>query len=470
MSFVSIEFAVLLATVLTLLFIFKGPSPRKYILLTASCVFYAWWDWRFLGLLAFVTVLDYYISQLLVHTDDQQRRKHLLWISIVANLGFLGFFKYFNFFIDSLNAAVQPFGWHLGTLSIVLPIGISFYTFETLSYVIDVYHGVAKPAHSLVDYAIFISFFPRLVAGPIMRATQFLPQLERGLILSIPNLVEGAQWFLRGLLKKMVIADNVAVMVDQIYAAPSVFSSGTVWLAVGAYSVQILFDFSGYTDMARGIGKMVGIELPPNFNLPYTAQSLTEFWNRWHISLSTWLRDYLYISLGGNRKGKIRTYINLMITMLLGGLWHGAALKFVIWGALHGIGLAFEKFISSVVHIPKNKLTRVLGIIITFHFVCFAWVYFRADNMSVVNAMLTQITTAFHPEILGDFIKGYPYILMLMAFGYMLHFIPSNIEQHTQQLVVKSPFVLKVAYLLVIVFVVIQIKSSEIQPFIYFQF
>ena len=393
MSFVSIEFAVLLATVLTLLFIFKGPSPRKYILLTASCVFYAWWDWRFLGLLAFVTVLDYYISQLLVHTDDQQRRKHLLWISIVANLGFLGFFKYFNFFIDSLNAAVQPFGWHLGTLSIVLPIGISFYTFETLSYVIDVYHGVAKPAHSLVDYAIFISFFPRLVAGPIMRATQFLPQLERGLILSIPNLVEGAQWFLRGLLKKMVIADNVAVMVDQIYAAPSVFSSGTVWLAVGAYSVQILFDFSGYTDMARGIGKMVGIELPPNFNLPYTAQSLTEFWNRWHISLYTWLRDYLYISLGGNRKGRVRTYINLMLTMLLGGLWHGASWNFVVWGGLHGLGLALERLVYGKrppQHDWKSPLAWIFSLF-TALVVTLLWVPFRSPNWETTRIIFQKL-------------------------------------------------------------------------------
>lgn len=397
MSFVSIEFAVLLATVLTLLFIFKGPSPRKYILLTASCVFYAWWDWRFLGLLAFVTVLDYYISQLLVHTDDQQRRKHLLWISIVANLGFLGFFKYFNFFIDSLNAAVQPFGWHLGTLSIVLPIGISFYTFETLSYVIDVYHGVAKPAHSLVDYAIFISFFPRLVAGPIMRATQFLPQLERGLVLNLANLVEGAQWFLRGLLKKLVIADNVAIMVDQIYNAPSLFHPASVWLAVAGYSVQILFDFSGYTDMARGIGKMVGIELPPNFNLPYTAQSLTEFWNRWHISLSTWLRDYLYISLGGNRKGRLRTYVNLMLTMLLGGLWHGASWNFVVWGGLHGLGLALERLFygKKPPQYGWESPLAWLRSLLTAFVVTLLWVPFRSPNWETTTIIFQKL--AFMP-------------------------------------------------------------------------
>ena len=257
---------------------------------------------------------------------------------------------------------------------------------------------------------------------------------------------------------------------DRIFDNPGLYTGLENLFGVYGYALQIYCDFSGYTDMAIGIALLLGYKLPVNFNSPYQSASITEFWRRWHISLSSWLRDYLYISLGGNRKGKVRTYINLMITMLLGGLWHGAALRFVIWGALHGIGLAFEKFINSLIRIPKNKLTRVLGVVITFHFVCFTWVYFRADNMTVVNAMITRITTAFHPEILADFIKGYPYILALMILGYILHFLPANIENFTQELVVKSPFILKVAYLLVIVFVVIQIKSSEIQPFIYFRF
>lgn len=393
MSFVSVEFAVLLVVVLTLLFLIKATLPRKLVLLAASCVFYAWWDWRFLGLLAFVTVLDYYISQMLVHTEDPRRRKLLLVISVTANLGFLGFFKYFNFFIDSLNAAFAPLGWNLSTLNIILPIGISFYTFETISYVIDVYRGVAKPAHSLLDYAIFISFFPRLVAGPIMRATQFLPQLERGLILNLANLVEGAQWFLRGLLKKLVIADNVAIMVDQIYNAPSLFHPASVWLAVAGYSVQILFDFSGYTDMARGIGKMVGIELPPNFNLPYTAQSLTEFWNRWHISLSTWLRDYLYISLGGNRKGRLRTYVNLMLTMLLGGLWHGASWNFVVWGGLHGLGLALERLFygKKPPQYGWESPLAWLRSLLTAFVVTLLWVPFRSPNWETTTIIFQKL-------------------------------------------------------------------------------
>jgi len=382
MSFVSLEFAALITIVLTLLAFIKLPVVRKLILLGASCIFYAWWDWRFLGLLATVTVLDYYVTHFLVTTDSAKKRKLLLLLSIVINLGFLGFFKYFNFFIDTLNVFTQTLGWRVGTLNIILPIGISFYTFETLSYVIDVYRKTSQPAKSLLDYAIFISFFPRLVAGPIMRASQFLPQLERGIQLNLDNFFEGAQFFLRGMLKKMVIADNVAVMVDQIYSSPGLFSSPTVWLGVAAYSVQILCDFWGYTDMALGIARMLGIELPQNFNLPYTAQSITEFWNRWHISLSTWLRDYLYISLGGNRKGSLRTYVNLMITMLLGGLWHGASWNFVLWGGLHGIYLAAERLFggSKPVQHPWTSPLAWLRSFFVFILVTVTWVPFRSPN------------------------------------------------------------------------------------------
>lgn len=393
MSFVSIEFAVLLVTALALLAVFRQPPVRKLILLAASCFFYAWWDWRFLGLLAAVTLIDYYVSHFMTLTADPKRKKLLLLVSVVANLGFLGFFKYFNFFIDSFNLLLEPIGWRLGTLSIILPIGISFYTFETLSYVIDVYRGSHPPAKSLLDYAIFITFFPRLVAGPIMRPYQFLPQLERGLIMNFPNLVEGAQWFLGGLIKKLVIADNCAILVDRIYAAPGLFSSSTVWLAVLAYSVQIFFDFSGYTDMARGVGKMIGIELPLNFNLPYTAQSFSEFWTRWHISLSSWLRDYLYIPLGGNRKGPVRTYINLMITMLLGGLWHGASWNFVLWGGLHGVYQAVERLIFP--HKPPQRpFTSVwawASAVAVFLIVTVTWVPFRSPDWGTTVTVFEKL-------------------------------------------------------------------------------
>ena len=241
-------------------------------------------------------------------------------------------------------------------------------------------------------------------------------------------------------------------------------------MGVYGYALQIYCDFSGYSDMAIGIALLLGYKLNINFDSPYQSASITEFWRRWHISLSTWLRDYLYISLGGNRKGKFRTYINLLITMLLGGLWHGAALRFIVWGALHGAMLAIEKFVKSFVAIPQNKLTKIIGILLTFHFVCFTWLFFRAADMQTVGAMLTQIFTAFHPEIISDYILGYPLVSLLMLTGFVLHFTSRKTEQKVENLVIRSPFILKLVYLSLIIFLVIQIKSSEIQPFIYFQF
>jgi D-alanyl-lipoteichoic acid acyltransferase DltB (MBOAT superfamily) len=386
----------------------------------------------------------------------------------MVNIGMLIYFKYTNFFLGIFyDIANKPFD----PLNIFLPVGISFFTFQSLSYTIDIYRRQIKPVKNISEFAFFVTFFPQMVAGPIVRASVFLPQVRKTPFVSKADFGKAIFLICIGLFKKAVISDYISLnFVDRIFDNPGLYTGLENLFGVYGYALQIYCDFSGYTDMAIGIALLLGYKLPANFDSPYQSASITEFWRRWHISLSTWLRDYLYISLGGNRKGKIRTYINLMITMLLGGLWHGAALKYVIWGALHGIGLAIEKFINSIIRIPKNKLTRMLGVMITFHFVCFAWIYFRADNIDVVKSMLTQISTAFHAEIIPDFVKGYPYVLMLMALGFILHFIPSDIENHVQQLVIKSPFVLKVAYLLVVVFVVIQIKSSEIQPFIYFQF
>ena len=325
MSFISLEFGILLTVVLLLVILIRNALARKVILLIASCAFYAYWDWRFLGLLIFVTVMDYFISVWLVRSQNPRTRKAMLITSVTVNLLILGFFKYFNFFTGSFNAVMSSVGLHLPELQIILPIGISFYIFETLSYVVDVYRGHTHPAHSLLDYAVFVTFFPRLVAGPIMRASHFLPQLDRGIQFSRENFIRGAQLFGQGLVKKMVVADTIAMMTDQIYTTPWIFSSGTIWLGVLAFGIQVYFDFSGYSDMATGVARLFGFELPVNFNLPFTSRNLTEFWQRWHISLSSWLRDYLYISLGGNRKGKVRKFINMFLTMLLGGLWHGAS-------------------------------------------------------------------------------------------------------------------------------------------------
>jgi len=448
--------------------VYKHNTLKNIYLTLFSIFFYYKSSGLYFILLIITAVVDYNLAKQIARTEIKQRRTLFLVLSLIVNIGMLIYFKYTNFFLgmfyDVVNKPFDP-------LNIFLPVGISFFTFQSLSYTIDIYRRNIEPVKNISEFAFFVTFFPQMVAGPIVRASVFLPQVRKTPHVSKADFGKAIFLICIGLFKKAVISDYISLnFVDRIFDNPGLYTGLENLFGVYGYALQIYCDFSGYTDMAIGIALLLGYKLPVNFNSPYQSGSITEFWRRWHISLSSWLRDYLYISLGGNRKGKIRTYINLMITMLLGGLWHGAALRFVIWGALHGIGLAFEKFINSIVSIPATKLTRILGVLITFHFVCFTWIYFRADNMTVVRAMLTQITTDFHPEIFLDFLKGYPYVLMLMVLGYILHFIPFDIENHAQQLVIRSPFVLKVAYLVVIVFIVVQIKSSEIQPFIYFQF
>jgi len=448
--------------------VYKHNKLKNIYLTLFSIFFYYKSSGLYFILLLITAVVDYNLARQISRTEDNKKRTLFLVISLCVNIGMLIYFKYTNFFVGMVYEVInKPFN----PLNIFLPVGISFFTFQSLSYTIDIYRRNIEPVKDISEFAFFVTFFPQMVAGPIVRASVFLPQVRTSPHVSRADFGKAIFLICTGLFKKAVISDYISInFVDRIFDNPGLYTGLENLLGVYGYALQIYCDFSGYTDMAIGIALLLGYRLPVNFNSPYQSASITEFWRRWHISLSGWLRDYLYISLGGNRKGKIRTYINLMITMLIGGLWHGAALRFVIWGALHGVGLAFEKLIGSLINIPKNKLTRVLGVIITFHFVCFSWIFFRADNMTVVSSMLTQITTSFRPGIFIDLLNGYPYIIMLMVLGYMLHFIPSDVEFITQQLVVKSPFVLKVAYLVTIVFIVIQIKSSEIQPFIYFRF
>jgi len=466
MSFVSIPFAILLPTLLILLWLLRSPVAKKLILLIASCIFYAYWDWRFLGLLALVTVLDYYISNFLAVSTTPRLRQMLLLSSVVTNLGFLAFFKYFNFFLDNINLVLRPLGWQLGTLVIILPIGISFYIFETLSYVIDVYRGRTRPVRSLLDYAIFITFFPRLVAGPIMRATEFLPQLARGIEVNWPNISAGAQLLLRGLLKKVVVADNMALLVNTVYDSPSLFTSGTTWLAVFAYSVQIFFDFSGYTDMAVGIARMMGFQLPPNFQMPYTAESLTEFWQRWHISLSSWLRDYLYIPLGGNRKGTVRTYINLMLTMLLGGLWHGASWNFVLWGGLHGSYLALERQAFGKPATPGRwnaPLTwaRALGV---FLLVTVTWIPFRSPSLETTWTILQKLMFLTPTGLVWMYTPALIAIPAVIIGGFLIRWLDYDFT--LPPLYRSFTFASMAIQVLIIYF----FAPLNISPFIYFQF
>ena len=317
----------------------------------------------------------------------------MLLASVCVNLGLLGFFKYYNFFVDSASAVLSEWGLGISNLEIILPVGISFYTFQTMSYTLDIYRGKLKPARSFSDFALFVAFFPQLVAGPIVRAADFLPQLEHRVHIRGANLWAGTQIFLIGLFKKLMIADSVAPFVDAVHEYPGYYSPMTTWLCVLAYSLQIYCDFSGYSDMAIGCARMMGYEFQRNFNMPYLSATITEFWRRWHISLSSWLRDYLYISLGGNRKGHLRTYTNLLTAMILGGLWHGASWNFVIWGTLHGAVLALHKAWTGM---PKpafwnSGLIRVLGVASTFMFVSLVWVLFRAQDTQTMEAVYRKL-------------------------------------------------------------------------------
>ena len=314
---------------------------QNLFLLVASYVFYGWWDWRFSILLLTSTVVDFWVGQGLQATESPKHRKYLLFISIAVNLGILGFFKYFNFFIESAATVLAAIGFdpHMPVLKVILPIGISFYTFRTLTYTIDIYRGKLSPTGSFVDYALFTSFFPQILAGPIERAANLLPQISAPRQVTRAKVLTGLNLILIGYFKKVAIADTLAPIVGKIFDTPEAMSSGQLLTGMYAYTFQIYGDFSGYTDIARGIACILGFESMVNFNTPYLSRNITEFWRRWHISLSTWFRDYLYVPLGGNRLGPARTYANLFITMLLCGLWHGAAWTFVLWGGLHGLCL-----------------------------------------------------------------------------------------------------------------------------------
>ncbi len=466
MNFVSLEFALLFTTVLALLGSWRNKLFQKIILLCASCLFYAYWDWRFLGLLIIVTVMDFFISVRIYSSTSSSVRKNWLIISIVVNLIILGYFKYFHFFIDTFNAFFQGFGLPVHGFNIILPVGISFYIFETISYVIDVYKGDTLPAESLLDYAVFITFFPRLVAGPIMRASQFLPQLYRGLQFSRDNFLLGAQLFAQGLIKKIVVADSIAYLVDTVYKAPWLFSNGTIYLAVLSYSIQIYFDFSGYSDMACGVAKILGFDLSINFNFPYISQSITEFWRRWHISLSSWLRDYLYIPLGGNRKGIFRTYINLMLTMLIGGLWHGASWNFVFWGGLHGFYLAVEKYfgIQSSEHGSGNDPVSWLKSLGVFLLVSITWIFFRSPSMEITRVIFSKLTFL---DTSGVSWWYFPAILFSVAVV-LGGLIFNRLKLPFRELAVANPF--RVALIVFEYVCVLLFFTNNASPFIYFQF
>jgi D-alanyl-lipoteichoic acid acyltransferase DltB (MBOAT superfamily) len=373
---------------------------QNLMLLVASYVFYACWDWRFLGLLLLSTTCDWLLARAISREPTRASARRWVACSVAINLVFLGFFKYFNFFVDSANQAVQALGlgaWD-ARLHVILPVGISFYTFQSISYIVDVYRREVEPARNPLDFALFVAFFPHMVAGPIMHSRDLLPQFQHPRRTTAVQVRSGLWLILLGFFKKLAIGDNLAPIVDQVFGSGPPASGASVLVGVYAFALQIYCDFSGYTDIARGVARLMGIELMLNFNRPYLAVNPSDFWRRWHISLSTWLRDYLYVPLGGNRGGRWRTYRNLMLTMVLGGFWHGAAWNFVLWGAYHGGLLVGHRWLVTERGLwPRaGMVSRLAARVMMFHAVCFGWLLFRATSASQIWAFTSALATDWH--------------------------------------------------------------------------
>ncbi len=397
MLFNSFDFAIFFPVFFTVYWlVYKHLTIRNLFLLISSYVFYAWWDWRFLFLIIFSSCVDFFVGKWIFQSTSKGRKRNLLILSLTTNLGLLAYFKYTNFFIDSFVNTFNFLGGSLDSfaLHIILPVGISFYTFQTLSYTIDIYRGRIQPVKQWLPFFTFVAFFPQLVAGPIERASHLLPQFYKKYDFDYNRVKSGLLLALFGLFKKMVIADRLAILVNQVYNNPTEFTGMDMIVATIFFAFQIYCDFSGYSDIAIGISRALGFDLMKNFNSPYFSRSITEFWRRWHISLSTWFRDYVYIPLGGSRKGNYRTYANLFIVFLVSGLWHGAAITFVIWGAVHGTFIVIEKYVKRLswsthkrlVGFNSSFLGSGLWMLFTFTIVCFAWIFFRANSFQ--DAML----------------------------------------------------------------------------------
>ena len=407
MVFNSITFIIFLPTVFCLFWlVFKDNLKlQNALLIVASYVFYGWWDRRFLALIILSSFIDFFIGQEIFKTTEARKRKLLLYLSLSINLGMLGFFKYFNFFINSFVEAFASVGIPIsvGTLKIILPVGISFYTFQTLSYTIDIYRKQLEPTKSILDFFAFVSFFPQLVAGPIERAKSLLPQFAQRKVFNYEQAREGVTLMLWGMFKKVVIADNLSTYVDLVYSDPSSYTGMVLVLATLFFTFQIYCEFSGYSDIAIGVAKLFGFELMINFRTPYFANSIRSFWQRWHISLSTWFKDYVYIPLGGNRVSSWRRMLNILITFTVSGLWHGANWTYIIWGFIHGIFNYLETLTRGKITLPKwlNKL----GVIYVFFIVVTAWVFFRANSVQDAFIVFSnmRVDLALHLSSLSEF-------------------------------------------------------------------
>jgi alginate O-acetyltransferase complex protein AlgI len=464
MLFNSIDFAIFLPLVFGAFWLLPNRSGwQNSTLLLASLVFYGWWDYRFLSLILFSTIVDFTIGQQIHRTNAQGKRKMLLGISLFTNLGLLGFFKYFNFFQNSFIQAFTFFGHDLEgfSLTIILPVGISFYTFQTLSYTIDVYRKEMTPVRKFIDFATFVTFFPQLVAGPIERAKKIIPQLQASRIFDYQQAKSGLHLIIFGLFRKIVIADNLGIYVDRIWQYPNAITPYMVVLASVFFSVQIYMDFSGYSRIARGVAQLFGIKLMVNFNYPYKSTSFSEFWSRWHISLSTWFRDYLYIPLGGNRRGPKRTLINLCLVFTISGLWHGADWSFVLWGFMHFLLLTSERFIK----LPKTKVMHFLKWVNVLFMVNLTWILFRADTIANAWVFIRQLFK-YQPLLGYDSLTFQsPFLLALNLFLVLSLPLLLMIERRFYDFKIWQQNVLLIGLLL---FTSMFLTTGE--TFIYFQF
>jgi len=470
MLFNSYIFLSFMAVVYALYLVLR-PRQQNAMLLVASYIFYGAWDWRFCSLLLLSTAVDYVVANRIAATEQEGRRKAWLMGSLVANLGILFGFKYFGFFYDSLVTLGAWFGFNLDTLSmrIILPVGISFYTFQTLSYTIDVYRGQIKPARSLSDFALYVAFFPQLVAGPIERSSHLLPQIEGGRRVTLAGFREGSWLVLLGYYKKVVLADNVAPYVDLVFGEPAAASGMAIPIAVLAFAIQIYGDFSGYTDIARGISRWMGFDLMENFRRPYFALSPKQFWQRWHISLSTWLRDYLYLPLGGNRGGAGRTYFNLMATMVLGGLWHGAAWNFLLWGFYQGMLLVVYRVLR--LEEPLERLARqrmsITKVLVWMQFMVLigiGWMFFRVESMGDLGLLISRLTE-------GPFFSGKAALLTMFVYGLPVLAIDLYQERRKSAVAIKElPMPLRYALYVLLFAVIVMSGVRGGGEFIYFQF
>ncbi|MGO3237501.1 MAG: MBOAT family O-acyltransferase [Psychroflexus halocasei] len=478
MLFNSIDFAIFLPIVFALYWFVaqKHLKVQNLLIVASSYVFYGWWDWRFLSLIAFSTIVDYTIGVTLSKQKNHSKRKLLLWISILVNLGFLGFFKYYNFFLENFISAFSFFGTEINanSLNIILPVGISFYTFQTLSYTIDIYRKKLEPTKDIVAFSAFVSFFPQLVAGPIERATNLLPQFYKKRQFIYANAIDGMRQILWGMFKKVVIADNCARYANDIFNHSDDYSGSTLVLGAIFFTFQIYGDFSGYSDIAIGTSRLFGFNLKQNFAFPYFSRDIAEFWRRWHISLSTWFRDYLYIPLGGSRGGTSMKIRNIFIIFVVSGFWHGANWTFIVWGALNAVYflplLLTKSNRNNLEIVAYNrslpKLSEFLSILLTFSLTVIAWIFFRAENISHAFSIISEI---FSNSIFSSLEVLPIKIIILISFMLIIEwFGRKNKHALSNALQLKKRYMRWSLYIFICI--LIFVFKGHLQEFIYFQF